>query len=50
VVGPYPEHTQGALFGALRVNEELDIEVKLLERVGDGATYLLSWKKKSERA
>jgi uncharacterized protein (TIGR02265 family) len=49
VVGPYPEHTQGALYGALRVNEDLDVEVKLLERVGDGATYLLSWRKKAAR-
>lgn len=46
VVGPWPEHTQGALAGALAVNDDLEIEVKILERAGEGAVYGVSWRKK----
>ena len=46
IVGPWPEHTQGALAGALAVNQDLEIDVKILERVGEGAVYGVSWKKK----
>ena len=46
IVGPWPEHTQGALMGALRVNENLEVDVKILERVGEGANYLVSWKER----
>jgi uncharacterized protein (TIGR02265 family) len=45
-VGPYPEHTQGALMAALRINEELAVQVELTDRTPPGAVYVVSWVKK----
>jgi len=44
VVGPYPEHTQGALLGALRISNAADMRVDLTERSGEGAIFVVSWK------
>lgn len=46
LVGPYAEHTQGALTGALRINEGLDVKVEVIGREGQGATYLVTWSEK----
>lgn len=47
VVGRHPEHTQGALFGALSVNADLDVSVEILDRTPPGAVYLVQWKPKA---
>lgn len=49
LVGPYAEHTQGALTGALRINEGLDVKVEIIGREGQGATYLVTWNDKGDR-
>lgn len=42
-VGPYPEHTQGALLGALRIDDRLDVTVDIADRTPPGAVYVVSW-------
>lgn len=46
-VGPHPEHTQGALFGALRIDDRLDVTVDIEERTPPGALYVVSWRSKA---
>ncbi len=43
LVGRHPEHTQGALYGALSVNTDLVVSVEILSREGQGAVYLVQW-------
>lgn len=46
LVGRYAEHTQGALYGALAVNSDLEVSVEILRREGQGAVYLVQWSPK----
>ena len=46
IVGPWPEHTQGAIMAALRINDHLAVQVEIVARQPPGATYLVSWKPK----
>lgn len=46
VVGPWPEMTAGALLGAMRLSRDIEPKVEILERVGEGAVFRVSWSAK----